>query len=312
MVEDNGLRDRHDHSHDDLDNVVDNNNNNDAGRNSKSIEMQPLTQNYGAGVNNDSNGDKLSLGGGRDPIKASNSDLENDGIMIDDSNSNKDYVHQLEKPWNIQDFLYPPQLPPELQLLRKENIAIPACYLLVGILQGLSGPLLNVYPLDLNATEAQQTTISTLKSLPASLKLIFGFISDNFPILGYRRKSYMMIGWCLAALSYGSLLLTTDLTLSEETYEKDDGSIGTNTIAPFGAPSIPFLCLTTFLYGSGKWTNQEEVFNNFLLRIPSILAYIHNACIVYTNWNTLNSLTHSLTKLQLKTHLTLIIGFIYL
>ncbi|OEU13046.1 MFS general substrate transporter [Fragilariopsis cylindrus CCMP1102] len=175
--------------------------------------------------------------------------------MIDDSNSNsnKDYVHQLEKPWNIQDFLYPPQLPPELQLLRKENIAIPACYLLVGILQGLSGPLLNVYPLDLNATEAQQTTISTLKSLPASLKLIFGFISDNFPILGYRRKSYMLIGWCLAALSYGSLLLTTDLTLSEETYEKDDGSIGTNTIAPFGAPSIPFLCLTTFLYGSGFW-----------------------------------------------------------
>jgi hypothetical protein len=257
MVEQYGLRDRT-NSHD-LDNVVDNNNNNNnnAGRNSKSIEMQPLTQNgnndNGVGDdNNNSNGDKLSLGRGRDPIKARNSDLENDGIMIDDSNSNNEYVHELEKPWNIQDFLYPPQLPPELQLLRKENIAIPACYLLVGILQGLSGPLLNVYPLDLNATEAQQTTISTLKSLPASLKLIFGFISDNFPILGYRRKSYMMIGWCLAALSYGSLLFTTDLTLSEETYEKDDGSIGTNTIAPFGAPSIPFLCLTTFLYGSGE------------------------------------------------------------
>ncbi|MGK3742054.1 MAG: hypothetical protein ACI90V_008908 [Bacillariaceae sp.] len=267
MVEQFGLRDstnNHDNLHDYVDNVVDNNNNNNnaENRNSKSIEMQPLTQNMSDNHNN-SNGDKLILGGGggRDPIKARSSDLEeNDGIMIDDDNNNDNdddeatggRIHELDKPWNLQDFLYPPQLPPELQLLRKENIAIPACYLLVGILQGLSGPLLNVYPLDLNATEAQQTTISTLKSLPASLKLIFGFISDNFPILGYRRKSYMIIGWCLAACSYGSLLLTTDLTLSEETYEKDDGSIGTNTIAPFGAPSIPFLCLTTFLYGSGE------------------------------------------------------------
>mmetsp|Transcript_46131 Transcript_46131/g.52092 ORF Transcript_46131/g.52092 Transcript_46131/m.52092 type:complete len:592 (+) Transcript_46131:86-1861(+) len=220
----------------------------DAGH-KNSIEMLPLTNgnnnnnNNNNGVDSNWGADKLSLG---DPIDG-NPGAEND---LDDVKSK---WKNTEKSWNLQDWLYPPQLPPELQLLRKENIAIPACYLLVGILQGLSGPLINVYPLDLNATEAQQTTISTLKSLPASLKLIFGFVSDNFPILGYRRKSYMMIGWGLAAFSYGLLVLTTDLTLSKETYEKDDGSMGTRTIAPINAPSIPFLCLMTFLFGAGFW-----------------------------------------------------------
>jgi hypothetical protein len=98
-------------------------------------------------------------------------------------------VYPLEKespqrPWNLQDWLYPPHLPRSCQLLRKENIAIPACYLLVGLLMGLVGPLTHVYPLDLGATEAQQTTVSVIRRLPSSFKLIFGFISDNFPLFG--------------------------------------------------------------------------------------------------------------------------------
>ena len=176
------------------------------------------------------------------------------GSGSDGGNSSHKII-DVDAPWNLQDWLYPPHLPPELQLLRRENIAIPACYLLVGILQGLSGPLINVYPLDLNATEAQQVTISTLKSLPASLKLIFGFLSDNFPILGYRRKSYMLIGWTMSAAAYGSLLFTNDLTLSEEEYEKDDGSIGIKTVVPLNAPSIPFFCLITFLFGTGEYNS---------------------------------------------------------
>jgi hypothetical protein len=59
----------------------------------------------------------------------------------------------------------------------------------MSLLTGLGAPFINVYPLDLNATEAQQATVSALRGLPASLKLIFGFMSDNFPLLGYRRKS---------------------------------------------------------------------------------------------------------------------------
>lgn len=215
-----------------------------------SIEMQPLTTTYGS---NQDGGDGKSDGFEDEPTVLTAEEGGVVGAETDSSSSSSNsYVHKVDAPWNLQDWLFPPHLPPELQLLRKENIAIPACYLLVGILQGLSGPLLNVYPLDLNATEAQQTTISTLKSLPASLKLIFGFISDNFPILGYRRKSYMLIGWAMTAAAYGSLLFTTDLSLSEEEYVKEDGDVGTRVVIPPDAPSIPFFCAMTFLFGTGE------------------------------------------------------------
>ena len=39
-----------------------------------------------------------------------------------------------------------------------------------------------------------QTTIAILSTLPWSLKLVFGFISDVFPIYGLHRKPYLTIG----------------------------------------------------------------------------------------------------------------------
>lgn len=140
--------------------------------------------------------------------------------------------------WN--DWFFPPDVPRECQLLRRENIAIPACYLLVGLLQGLSGPLINVYPLDLGATEAQQTTLSSIRSLPASFKLLFGFWSDNVPLGGYRRKSYMMIGWLVSSLSLLGLIMGSDLSDASEQ-------------VPQGAPSIPFLSVTLLGFGIGFW-----------------------------------------------------------
>ena len=140
--------------------------------------------------------------------------------------------------WN--DWFFPPDVPRECQLLRRENIAIPACYLLVGLMQGLSGPLINVYPLDLGATEAQQTTLSSIRSLPASFKLLFGFWSDNVPLGGYRRKSYMMIGWIVSSLSLIVLIMGSDLSDASEQ-------------VPEGAPSIPFLSVTLLMFGTGFW-----------------------------------------------------------
>mmetsp|Transcript_28574 Transcript_28574/g.77351 ORF Transcript_28574/g.77351 Transcript_28574/m.77351 type:complete len:411 (-) Transcript_28574:517-1749(-) len=63
----------------------------------------------------------------------------------------------------------------------------------------------------------------------------------------------MLLGWAMSAAAFGSLLLTSNLTLLEEEYVKDDGTTGTNTVAPLDAPSIPFLCLMTFLFGLGFW-----------------------------------------------------------
>ena len=141
--------------------------------------------------------------------------------------------------WN--EWFFPPDVPRECQLLRRENIAIPACYLLVGIMQGLSAPLINVYPLDLGATEAQQTTLSSIRSLPASFKLLFGFWSDNVPLYGYRRKSYMLLGWIVCSLSLVTLMLGSDLSMIHDSNPPED------------APSIPFLSITLLGFGTGFW-----------------------------------------------------------
>jgi len=147
----------------------------------------------------------------------------------------------------LYEFLYPPKVPRECQMFRMENIAVPACYLLVGILQGLQGPFINVYPLFLNATPAQQVTLSSIKSLPASFKILFGFLSDNLPLMGYRRKSYMFVGWLIAGASMFTLLWCSDL--NSETIYNEEGK----EIIPENAPSITFLSFTVLMFGTGFW-----------------------------------------------------------
>ena len=139
---------------------------------------------------------------------------------------------------------FPPDVPPALQILRFENLALPMCYLLVGILQGLSGPLMNVYPLDLGATEAQQSTLSSLRSFPASFKLLFGFWSDNYKLFGYRRKSYMGLGWLISSLSM-IVLLIFGFYLQQDNEDDDDDN--NNQV------SIPLLSVTYLMFGVGFW-----------------------------------------------------------
>ena len=147
----------------------------------------------------------------------------------------------------LNDRLFPPHLPRDVQLLRLENIAIPACYLLVGTMQGMFRPLLNVYPLFLHATEAQQTTLSNIATLPAAFKIIYGFISDNLPLVGYRRKPYMLIGWLVASLVMLSLTLTSNLHIPGDVSEVSD------TETPEDAPSIQQLSISFFIFGLGMW-----------------------------------------------------------
>jgi hypothetical protein len=144
-----------------------------------------------------------------------------------------------------EEFFFPSDRPREVQLLRWENIAIPCCYLIVGTMQGLVRPLLNVYPLELGATEAQQITMSQVVTLPATIKMIFGFVSDNYPILGYRRKPYMLLGWLLASGIILVLLLSSNLSMSY-----DDDCL---PIPPTDAPSLQWLGSCFFIFGIGMW-----------------------------------------------------------
>mmetsp|Transcript_20785 Transcript_20785/g.23889 ORF Transcript_20785/g.23889 Transcript_20785/m.23889 type:complete len:137 (-) Transcript_20785:224-634(-) len=69
------------------------------------------------------------------PMSAMEVDQEADFTGVDGDSSNKLQWPCLPKNWN--DWLFPPNVPRACQLLRKENLAVPACYLVVGLLQGV-------------------------------------------------------------------------------------------------------------------------------------------------------------------------------
>lgn len=113
------------------------------------------------------------------------------------------------------------------------------------LISGLNRPLLNVYPLDLGATEAQQATVGLVVMIPATLKIIFGFLSDNFPIFGYRRKSYMLIGWLAVTVVMALLYHSYDLSMEYDT-------VGI-ALPPPGAPSVEVFSLAFLGFGVGMW-----------------------------------------------------------
>lgn len=179
--------------------------------------------------------------------------LETECESFNDNIYNREYsVWSKCLPASWVDHLFPTNQPRSVQLLRKENMAIPACYLCVGLLQGLSGPFVNVYPQFIGATEAQQATISAIRGLPASFKLFFGFWSDNIPFMGYRRKSYMFLGWMMSSLSMFYLLFNSDL-VRIQVDDNNDGDGSTSFVPSENAPSVPFLTLSLLLFGIGFW-----------------------------------------------------------
>ncbi|KAK6146064.1 hypothetical protein DH2020_019933 [Rehmannia glutinosa] len=60
---------------------------------------------------------------------------------------------------------------------------------------------------DLHLDPAETAIISGVSSLPWLVKPLYGFISDSFPLFGYRRRSYLVISGLLGALSW-SLMAT--------------------------------------------------------------------------------------------------------
>jgi hypothetical protein len=100
-------------------------------------------------------------------------------------------------------------------MTERGNLAIPISYFLVGFGPSFAGTPLSVYMVKtLNASPAQQNTIGILMTLPWCFKVLYGFISDGYPIFGQRRKPYFIIGYCIYVASQGCLafLKTPDLT----------------------------------------------------------------------------------------------------
>lgn len=54
----------------------------------------------------------------------------------------------------------------------------------------------------LHLSPADLTIISSISSIPWIIKPFYGFISDTFPLFGYKRKSYIMISGVVATISW--------------------------------------------------------------------------------------------------------------
>ena len=68
---------------------------------------------------------------------------------------------------------------------------------------------LNVYLVKgLDADPQVQNAIRMLRTLPWSLKLLYRFISDAFPIFGMKRKPYLFIGATLNLIAFCTYSLT--------------------------------------------------------------------------------------------------------
>ena len=64
-----------------------------------------------------------------------------------------------------------------------------------GTMPGLVYPFLTVY---LNMEGTQTTSASVLILSPWSFKVIYGILSDCFPIFGYRRRPWITIFWSIS------------------------------------------------------------------------------------------------------------------
>ena len=82
----------------------------------------------------------------------------------------------------------------------KDYCGLLASYWIVGTLQGITGVLFPLVIYVNNKEPAFYTASAQLITIFWSYKIFYGFITDFIPLLGYRRKAYMLGGHGLAIL----------------------------------------------------------------------------------------------------------------
>lgn len=241
-------------------------------------------------MNDDENNDTDIHPNEMKPLVLSNVDVStynsNDDENHDGQPDLKQQIHSSlwhrvkKKKWmnDLYNWMYPVDTPSELQTMLLINVGLPISYFVLGICLGMISPLLNVYPIYLSANESQQTILAGISRLPAAFKMLYGFVSDTFPItIGmkpYRRKPYMFLGWLLCIISMSILYhnydlhvrithtnginidrsfhnsnVTTHRRRANEMIDEPDG-IETKLLQP---PSMQIIGLLCFLYGLGMW-----------------------------------------------------------
>ncbi|KAE8906274.1 hypothetical protein PF003_g10069 [Phytophthora fragariae] len=116
-------------------------------------------------------------------------------------------------------------------LTSKKYIGLLFQYAAVGVVYGMLPE--TIYPFMqeyLNCSGAQVAAAKELVVLPWSFKVFFGILSDCFPIRGYRRRPYMMIGWTVCILM---LLIMAIMPVGKPYYTvASDRDISTSDYTP--------------------------------------------------------------------------------
>ncbi len=95
-----------------------------------------------------------------------------------------------------------------------ELIAILLVYFVQGIL-GLARLAVSFFLKDdLGMTPAEVSAMLGIVALPWVIKPLFGFISDGLPILGYRRRPYLILSGFLGAIAWIALATVVDSPLA--------------------------------------------------------------------------------------------------
>lgn len=86
-------------------------------------------------------------------------------------------------------------------------------------LVGVARPLMSQ---QLTLTKEQNTAVNRLIQLPMALSVVVGLISDCYPIMGLRRKGYMIVGLIINAISVLSLAALSAKFESQPKEERSD------------------------------------------------------------------------------------------
>ncbi len=78
---------------------------------------------------------------------------------------------------------------------------------------GIAGVSLPLYLRSLGWSVGEITTVSAVAAFPWVLKILYGLLSDCLPLLGYRRKSYLILFALASSFGWGSLLFFPELKI---------------------------------------------------------------------------------------------------
>lgn len=92
--------------------------------------------------------------------------------------------------------------------------AISLVYFAQGLL-GISRLALSFYYKDtLHLTPVDMTMIGSISVIPWVIKPLYGFISDTFPLFGYKRKSYLVLSGLVGAMSWKLLSVFDNMLMT--------------------------------------------------------------------------------------------------